>query len=57
MMRLGCQAAKRKASWNRWTTNPSMGDMMDVAREEHLEETIKSTESSGPTLRYLAGSL
>lgn len=55
--RLGRQAANRKAPWNRWTTNPSMGDILEIAREKHLAEMIKSDESIGPTLRNLAGSL
>ena len=55
--RLGCQAAKRKAPWNRSTTNLSMGDILEIAREKHLAEMIKSDESSGPTLRNLTISL
>ena len=55
--RLGRQAAKRKAPWNRSTTNLSMGDILEIAREKHLEEMIKSDETIGPTLRNLAASL
>lgn len=55
--RLGRQAAKRKAPWNRSTTNLSMGDILEIVREKHLEEMIKSDETIGPTLRNLAASL
>ena len=55
--RLGSQAAKRKAPWNRTTTNLSMGDILEIAQEKHLAEMIKSDESNGPTLRNLAGKL
>jgi hypothetical protein len=34
-----------------------MGDILEIAREKHLAEMIKSDESIGPTLRKLAGSL
>lgn len=55
--RLGRQAAKRKAPWNRSTTNLSLGDILEIVREKHLEEMIKSDETIGPTLRNLAASL
>jgi hypothetical protein len=55
--RLGRQAAKRKAPWNRSTVNLSIGDILEIAREKHLAEMIKSNESIGPILRNLAGSL
>lgn len=55
--RLGSQAAKRKAPWNRSTVNLSIGDILEIAREKHLEEMIKSPESIGPTLRNLTISL
>jgi len=55
--RLGRQAAARKAPWNRSTTNLSMGDIIEIAREKHLAEMIKSSENNGPSLRNLASSL
>lgn len=55
--RLGRQAAERKAPWNRSTTNLSMGDILEIAREKHLAEMIKSNEVNWPTLRNLAGTL
>lgn len=55
--RLGRQAAKRKAPWNRRTTNLSLGDILEITREKHLAKMIKSDETIGPTLRNLAASL
>ncbi|MBI1325706.1 transposase [bacterium] len=55
--RLGRKAEKRKAPWNRSTVNLSMGDILEIAREKHLAEMIKSDESSGPNLRNLTISL
>ena len=55
--RLGRQAARRKAPWNRTTTNLSMGDILEIAQEKHLAEMIKSDESNAPTLRNLACTL
>lgn len=55
--RLGRQAAKRKAPWNRGTTNLSLGDILEITREKHLAEMIKSDETISPTLRNLAASL
>ena len=44
---LGSQAAERKASWNRLTKNLSMGDIIEIARERHIAEIIKSIEPDG----------
>ena len=44
---LGSQAAKRKAPWNRLTKNLSMGDIIEIARERHIAEIIKSSEPDG----------
>ena len=55
--RLGRQAAKRKAPWNRGTTNLSLGDILEITREKHLAEMIKSDETISPTLRNPAASL
>ena len=41
--RLGRQAASRKAPWNRSTQNLSLGDIIEIAREKHTMEIIKSS--------------
>mgnify|MGYP006177971121 FL=1 len=51
--RLGRQAASRKAPWNRSTQNLSLGDIIEIAREKHLEEIIKSSGLVGSTWQKL----
>jgi hypothetical protein len=40
--RLEREAASRKSPWNRATKNLSIGDIISILRENHLEELIKS---------------
>ena len=47
------EAVARKAPWNRSTENLSLGDIISILREKHLEEIIKSNEVENSTLQKL----
>lgn len=47
------QAAARKAPWNRSTVNLSLGDIISILREKHLEEIIKSSGVEETTLQKI----